>query len=59
MEVATERLEARIALGDLPARLPDFALASSAPWAPRQAFPVHGPTHLPLRFTAGRVLLAG
>lgn len=52
------RLEARLGLGELLGRMPDFALASSAPWTPRQAFHVHGPTHLPLRFPPGRVLAA-
>jgi cytochrome P450 len=48
------RLEARIALTDLLERLKDFALASAAPWEPRQALHVHGPARLPIRFAPGR-----
>jgi cytochrome P450 len=48
------RLEARIALADLLGRLEGFALASAAPWEPRQALHVHGPARLPIRFTPGR-----
>ena len=44
------RLEGRIALADLLERLHDVALASTAPWEPRKAFHVHGPTNLPIRF---------
>lgn len=44
------RLEARIAIPDLLARLPSLARATDDPWPPRKAFHVHGPTHLPLRF---------
>jgi cytochrome P450 len=43
------RLEARIALTDLLARLTHFELASDQPWEPREALHVHGPTRLPLR----------
>lgn len=44
------RLEARIALEDLLDRLDGIALASDAPWEPRQARNVHGPERLPIRF---------
>jgi cytochrome P450 len=47
---ALSRLEARIALGDLLARMKSFALASDAPWEPRKTFHVHGPSRLPIRF---------
>lgn len=45
------RLEGRIALSRLLARLDTIALASEEPWEPRQAFHVHGPSRLPIRFT--------
>lgn len=48
------RLEARVALTELLARVERLELASSEPWPPRQAFHVHGPTRLPLRFTPGQ-----
>jgi cytochrome P450 len=48
------RLEGRITLTDLLERLPGFALASDKPWQPREAFHVHGPTRLPVKFQAGR-----
>jgi len=44
------RLEARIALTDLLARMDNITLASDTPWEPRKALHVHGPTHLPIRF---------
>jgi cytochrome P450 len=44
------RLEGKIALTDLLARMSTFELASSA-WTPRKPFHVHGPSSLPLRFT--------
>jgi cytochrome P450 len=47
------RLEARIALSDLLARVKGFALASDEPWEPRKAFHVHGPARLPIRFEPG------
>lgn len=50
------RLEARIALTDLFARLPGLALASDAPWPPRQALHVHGPASLPIRYEPEAVL---
>ena len=48
------RLEARIALSDLLARLKNLALASAEPWQPRQALNVHCPAHLPIRFEPAR-----
>ncbi|WP_426752088.1 cytochrome P450 [Myxococcus sp. Y35] len=51
------RLEGRVALGVLLERLKDFRLASDAPWEPRQAIHVLGPTRLPLLFTpSGRAI---
>ncbi|WPB75157.1 cytochrome P450 [Archangium violaceum] len=47
------RLEARVGLSVLLERMRDFALASDAPWEPRRAIHVHGPTRLPIRFTPG------
>jgi cytochrome P450 len=44
------RLEGRIALGDLLARWRSFARADDAPWPPRRAFHVHGPTRLRVHF---------
>jgi cytochrome P450 len=44
------RLEAKIALTDLLERLPDLELATDAPWPPRKALHVHGPSSLPIRF---------
>jgi cytochrome P450 len=44
------RLEGRIALADLLARMKTFELATPA-WPPRAAFHVHGPSALPIRFT--------
>jgi cytochrome P450 len=52
------RLEGRIALTDFLERAHDFALASNEPWEPRQAFGVHGPSRLPIRFTPGRRVAA-
>jgi cytochrome P450 len=48
------RLEARIGLTDLLERLEDVELASDEPWEPRQAFHVHGPNCLPIRFQPAR-----
>ena len=48
------RLEAKIALGDILARLRSFEPASAEPWQPRQALHVHGPASLPLRWEANR-----
>ncbi len=48
------RLEARVALPVLIERLPGLALASAEPWEPRQAFHVHGPARLRVRFEAAR-----
>ena len=44
------RLEARVALADLLARVDDLRLVGDEPWEPRQAFHVHGPLRLPIRF---------
>jgi cytochrome P450 len=48
------RLEARIALSSFLERVKNFELASDAPWEPRKATHVHGPTRLPIRFEPGR-----
>ncbi|OJT23757.1 cytochrome [Archangium sp. Cb G35] len=47
------RLEARVGLSVLLERMRDFVLVSDAPWEPRRAIHVHGPTRLPIRFTPG------
>ncbi|HEX5747142.1 MAG TPA: cytochrome P450 [Archangium sp.] len=47
------RLEARVGLSVLLARMRDFSLAGESPWEPRRAIHVHGPTRLPIRFTSG------
>jgi cytochrome P450 len=47
---ALSRLEAKIALEDILARIENIELASAEPWEPRKAFHVHGPTSLPIRF---------
>lgn len=44
------RVEGRVALSDLLARLDHIELASSEPWEPRRGLHVHGPTRLPIRF---------
>ncbi|MBV9773821.1 MAG: cytochrome P450 [Gemmatimonadetes bacterium] len=44
------RLEARVALPALMETLAELEPAGDAPWEPRQAFHVHGPERLPLRF---------
>jgi cytochrome P450 len=49
---ALARLEARVALSDLLARLDEFHLAGEEPWEPRRALHVHGPSRLPIRFEA-------
>jgi len=43
------RLEARVALGELLASFSRIELADDAPWEPRRAIHVLGPTHLRLR----------
>ena len=48
---ALARVEGRIALTDLLARLDNIAFASSEPWEPRRGLHVHGPSRLPIRFT--------
>jgi len=47
---ALARMESRIALSELLARLKSLELASDEPWQPRKALHVHGPTHLLIRF---------
>lgn len=47
---ALARLELRVALPDLLARLPGLARAGARRWEPRDAPLVHGPKHLPIRF---------
>jgi cytochrome P450 len=47
---ALSRLEARIALEDILRRMEDIEFACDAPWEPRPAFHVHGPTRLPIAF---------
>lgn len=47
---ALARLESRVALTELLGRLRNFRPATDAPWEPRKALHIHGPTHLPLRF---------
>lgn len=49
---ALSRMEARIALSDLLDRMTSIELANTAPWEPRKALHVHGPTRLPIRFRA-------
>ena len=53
------RLEARVALGDLLARVRGIERASDEPWTPREAFHVHGPTSLPIRFRPSDATRAG
>jgi len=48
------RLEARTALPVLLQRLRGLELASAGPWEPREAFHVHGPARLPIRFKPER-----
>jgi cytochrome P450 len=45
------RLEAKIALTDILKRMKSFEMASDAPWEPRKALHVHGPTKLPIQFS--------
>jgi len=49
---ALARMESRIALSEILARLKDLQMATDTPWQPRKALHVHGPTHLPVRFNA-------
>lgn len=44
------RLEARIALGQLLARLKNLQRTDAVPWEPRRGLHVHGPARLPIRF---------
>lgn len=48
---ALARLEARVVLTELLARVQQFEHAVDSAWEPREAFHVHGPSRLPLRFT--------
>ena len=48
---ALARLEARVALTDLLARLPNLARADDAPWEVCKSFHVHGPARLEVRFS--------
>jgi cytochrome P450 len=48
------RLEARVALPMLLEHLGDYAPAEGSAWEPREAFHVHGPSRLPLRFGPAR-----
>jgi cytochrome P450 len=47
------RLEARVALGDLLARVKGFQLAGSEPWEPARRFTART-SSLPIRFDPGR-----
>jgi cytochrome P450 len=47
---ALSRLETRIALEDILARIEHIEFANDEPWEPRPAFHVHGPMHLPIKF---------
>jgi cytochrome P450 len=47
---ALSRLETRIALEDILARIEHVEFASDEPWQPRPAFHVHGPMSLPIKF---------
>ncbi|HEV8541002.1 MAG TPA: cytochrome P450 [Verrucomicrobiae bacterium] len=44
------RLEAKVALSEILARLKNFRLPSAEPWEPRKALNVHGPARLPICF---------
>jgi cytochrome P450 len=46
---ALARLEGRVALTHLLERMDNIEVAGG-PWEPREAFHVHGPTRLPIRF---------
>ena len=48
------RLEARTALTEFLERVDTFEPATPDPWVPRNALHVHGPTRLPIRFTAAQ-----
>jgi len=52
------RMETSIALTDLLARLAHFEYAGDAPWTPRQALHVHGPSSLPLHVTRNQAYAA-
>jgi cytochrome P450 len=46
---ALARMESRIALSELLARVQSMEFASDEPWQPRKALHVHGPARLPIR----------
>jgi cytochrome P450 len=48
------RLEARVALTELLSRASDLRRGSQEPWPPREGLHVHGPSHLPVRFSSTR-----
>jgi len=50
---ALARLEAKIAVPDLLARLKNLEIEGDGRWEPRQALHVHGPAKLPVHFTPG------
>jgi cytochrome P450 len=52
---ALARMEARIALPDLLARLRNLRIEGDGRWEPRKALHVHGPARLPIRFEASAV----
>ena len=52
------RLEARVALDDVLARMRNVSLAGTGPWEPRDALHVHGPKRLPIRFQAAPASVA-
>ncbi len=45
------RLEARVARTELLSRMDKIERTTTDPWAPRPGLHVHGPAHLPIRFT--------
>lgn len=47
---ALARIEGRVALTHLLARMDEIELAGGGAWEPREGFHVHGPTRLPIRF---------
>lgn len=51
------RLEARVALGQLLARMKNLKRADAAPWELRRGLHVHGPARLPIRFAPGAKIM--
>jgi hypothetical protein len=45
-------MEAQIALGEFLQAVESFEIALDGPWEPRRALHVHGPSRLPIRFSA-------